>query len=603
MQNIYMPMTAAIVSFILLFVYLTKEKIKIKENNIYLIMLICIMLDSLLVSTIFINDVLGDRRNVLLTKILNRCDYVMLAVWSACLCLYSYIVLHKKDEEHLKKHTVMQLVIGVLSLVEVFLAWTLKLEAVCVDGAVEAITGPAVFVTFGSCAVNLLFTLGVIVVNFRNITKQIIPVFTFLGIASLCAVIYYFNPEIPGVSMGLAIVNLTMYFTIENPDVQMLEKVNLAKEQALKANQAKTDFLSGMSHEIRTPINAIVGFAECILNDKSLNEAQNDAKDIITASENLLELVNGILDISKIEAGRMEVVNKEYDLVEVSENLSKLIKARIGEKPIELRVNISKNIPGVLYGDESKIRQIMTNLLTNAVKYTDSGHIDFSVECVNADKEASLTISVSDTGQGIKEEVIGTLFDRFKRLEEDRNSKIEGTGLGLAITKQFAEMLGGTIEVSSVYGKGSTFTFKVSQKIISHEHKVEEKQAEVHKEYPGRKVLLVDDTAMNLIVGKRFLELTKVEVDTAASGEECIEKCKSQNYELILLDDMMPKMTGTETLKILKKLPSFNTPVVAFTANAIDGMRENYLNEGYSDYLSKPMEKSELSRVLESVFG
>lgn len=601
MTNLYMPISAAIISSILLIVYCTKEKVKIKENTVYLYMMIFVLLDSLFVTGIYINA--GPGESIPLTLFLNRCDYVVLIGWTSCLCRYSHAVIHKKDEEIYRRLQIRRRIITAVALTACVLVWILGLEPVIVDGVAQAIVGPAVYFTFSCCAVFLVACLAIILLNIRKVTKQILPVFIFLGIAGLIAVTYFFDPGISGVSMGLTIVNLTMYFTIENPDVQMLEKVNLSREQAQRANQAKTDFLSSMSHEIRTHINAIVGFAECIKNDNSLEMAKEDAGDIIIASENLLEIINGILDISKIEAGRMEVVNKEYDLVEMSENLSKLIKARIGEKPIELRPNFSSEIPGLLYGDETKIRQIMTNLLTNAVKYTEKGHIDFVIDCVNTEKSSELTITVSDTGHGIKEEAIDGLFDKFKRLEEDRNSNIEGTGLGLAITKQFVEMLGGTIEVHSVYGKGSSFIFKVSQDIRSLSRKRQELTEEIQKEYPGHKVLVVDDIAMNRMVAKRILNLYKVDVEVAASGAECIEKCKSEVYDLILLDDMMPNMSGTETLKILVTLPDFAVPVIAFTANAIDGMRENYINEGYTDYISKPLVKGDLSRVLERFLG
>lgn len=597
MSNLYMPGSAALISAILLIVYCSKERVKIKENQVYMVMLICILIDSLLVLGIYINA--GPGESVTLTKVFNRCDYLALIGWSSCLCRYTHAVIHKRDEKDYKICQIIRRSFTGVAIIAGVLVWVLRLDANMENGLVKSISGPAVYFTFSCCAFFVVLCLVIILFNLKKVTKRIVPVFSFMGIAGLCVLAYYLDPNISGVSMGLTIVNLTMYFTIENPDLQMLEQVNMSREQAVRASQAKTDFLSSMSHEIRTPINAIMGFAECIENDFTLEEAKNDAKDIITASENLLELVNGILDISKIESGRMEIVNKEYDLLEVSENLSRLIKARIGEKPIELRLHFSKEIPGVLYGDEAKIRQIMTNLLTNAVKYTEAGHIDYFVDCINDGKIAYLTVIVSDTGHGIKEEAIAGLFDKFKRLEEDRNANIEGTGLGLAITKQFVEMLGGTIEVRSTYGEGSSFIFKVPQEIRSFERKSVEKAVETQKEYPGHTVLVVDDIAMNRMVAKRILELYKVDVETASSGQECIDKCKEGGFDLILLDDMMPNMSGTETLKKLLELPDFAIPVIAFTANAIDGMKESYLSEGYSDYLSKPLVKSDLSRALE----
>lgn len=597
MSSAYMPVSAALISVILLIVYCSKEKIKIKENDIYLIMLVCILLDSLLVSGIYLNC--GEGESATLIRLFNRLDYMMLVVWSGCLCKYSHMVLHKKDETGFKKNTIIQNALTVLLVVECILIWVLKLETISENGIIQTVTGPAVYLTFSCCALHIFLSFIAIIFNLKKLSRQIVPVFVFIAIAALCVITFVVDPSISGVSMGLAIVNMTMYFTIENPDVQMLEKVNWAKDEAQKANRAKTEFLSNMSHEIRTPLNAIVGFSECIKNDETLDAAKNDAKDIMSASENLLEIINGILDISKIEAGKMEIINKEYDPVEMAEKLSKLIGTRIGEKPIEFRTHFSEKLPGTLFGDETKIRQIMTNLLTNAAKYTERGYIDFIIDCTVEGNMANLKVSVADTGHGIKEEAIDTLFDKFKRLDEDEKSNIEGTGLGLAIAKQLVDMLGGTIEVKSEYGKGSTFTFKVSQKIVSFERKAKEEISDVRTDYTGYKLLVVDDNAINRMVAERMLAMYKIKVDMAASGEECLEMCRIRQYDMILLDDMMPKMSGLETLNKLKENSSFAVPVVACTANAIEGMREMYIGSGYTDYLSKPIITEDLSRILD----
>ena len=239
-----------------------------------------------------------------------------------------------------------------------------------------------------------------------------------------------------------------------------------AKEKAETMDRLKSAFLANMSHEIRTPLNAIVGFSECIKTEKTLDDAIKDADDIIMASNNLLEIVNGILDISKIEANKMEIVNKEYQLLPEAENIAKLMEPRIGEKPVELKTHFAKDIPAVMYGDIGKIKQVITNILTNAVKYTEKGEINFSINCINKDEVSSLVISIEDTGRGIKQDKIDTLFTKFNRLDEDRNTTLEGTGLGLAITKSLVEMMGGKIIVQSKYGEGSTFTVYLNQKIV-----------------------------------------------------------------------------------------------------------------------------------------
>ena len=397
-----------------------------------------------------------------------------------------------------------------------------------------------------------------------------------------------------------------MYFTIENPDVKMIAALNEAKLSAEKANRAKSEFLSNMSHEIRTPLNACVGFSDCILEDKTLEDAKNDAKDIKLASENLLEIVNGILDISKIEADKMEIVETEYNPVEVFDNVAKLVKPRIGDKPIELNVKFAPDIPYKVFGDGGKLRQIITNILTNAIKYTEEGSVSFFINCLNEGDYTKFVISVEDTGRGIKPEQIDKLFTKFQRLDEDKNTTLEGTGLGLAITKRFVEMLGGKIVVQSKYGEGSKFTVYIKQKIITLNKPDDVEAQELINtmqiklfDFTNSKVLVVDDNKVNIKVALKLLSNYGIEADSCESGFAAIEKLKSGNtYDLILLDDMMPKMSGVETLKHIRECVIYDIPVVALTANALSGMKEKYLSSGFDDYLAKPIDRNKLHAIL-----
>ena len=451
----------------------------------------------------------------------------------------------------------------------------------------------------------IIVNIVILVKNYKKIkNKKNLPFLFFLIFIIIAMLLRVYNPTLIVIPAIIVYINMIMYFTIENPDVKLIEEINIAKESAIKASNAKTEFLSNMSHEIRTPLNAIVGFSEALQSDERIPvEAKEDIKDIVMASDSLLEIVNGILDISKIEADKLEIINTTYSPKKVFDELVVLTKGRIGfEKQIEFKTSFSSDIPTTLYGDYARVKQIVLNLLTNAVKYTNEGYISFTVECVNINKDlCRLIISVEDSGIGIKKDKIDKLFTKFERLDEEKNITIEGTGLGLAITKKLVELMHGKMVVQSIYGKGSKFTVSLDQKIVATKEKEEIKEKTVVKgNYKGKRVLVVDDNKLNLKVAERLLREYNLFVDEVASGFDAIDRINmGVPYNLILMDDMMPKMSGCETLKELKKNKDFHTKIVALTANAISGMREKYLSVGFDDYLAKPIKKEELEVILD----
>lgn len=601
MGNGYLTGCALTVVILITIMLIIKKSINNVETKIFKRMLLCNILESLTTTTIVIVALIWNQTFVL--ELLNRIDVILIVTWCSLMFTYIYYISKPTPIQNIKKR--LWLFNGIVFLLALFL----PVEIINSNGIMDS-TGPLTYLGFVIAALYIVMMLYVLLTSSKEKKKlnknKYIPFYFLIGLLIVVAILRLVIPSINFISILLSLIDLIMIFTIENPDLKMIEALNVAKDQAEKANQAKTDFLSSMSHEIRTPLNAIVGFSSCIEDAKTLDEAKENAKDVITASNTLLEIVNGILDISKIEAGKMEITNANYQAYDTFKELGKLMIPRATERGLDLQIHIAEDIPKTLYGDAANVKKVITNILSNAVKYTKKGYVKYDVSCVKNGDICRIIVSVEDTGRGIKPENIDKLFNKFERLDEDRNTTVEGTGLGLAITKQLVEMMGGKIIVQSVYGSGSKFTIILNQKIVSEGEKVtvmnENESGTVS--LLGKRVLVVDDNMLNLKVAGKILEkYNPKELVNVSSGFECIDKIKSgEQFDLILMDDMMPKMSGTETLAKLKEIPGFQTPVVALTANAINGMREKYLSAGFNDYLAKPIEKEPLEKLLATIF-
>ena len=448
---------------------------------------------------------------------------------------------------------------------------------------------------------------------------------------SIASFVTLFGTIIQAATNGVILLSLlfgsvgifVLYFSIETSDYHQLLKNNeilrLAEQDAIKANRAKSDFLASMSHEIRTPLNAVLGMDELILLETGkrtdvdptfTGRIKEYAENIRDAGQVLLSVINDILDLTKIESGKMEIKPAPYRLHDLINDVGTMVRVRAEQKGLAYVQKLDPSIPDHLLGDELRIRQIMINLLNNAVKYTDSGSVELDVSMSDkTENSLSLCIKVTDTGIGIKEEDMSLIFGDFQRIDEEHNHKVEGTGLGLSIVKRMIGLMKGHIEVSSKYGEGSVFTAYIPQDICSEAF---EKSSDSEKRgkladvityhTPDCRYLVVDDNRLNLLVAKRFLDGLCGQIDTARSGEEALQKMKQTKYDLIFMDHMMPDLDGIQTYEMSLEDPdniNIKTPVIMMTANALSGVREEYLSKGFADYISKPVEIKELLRVVE----
>ena len=504
----------------LIILYYSKKSIKNTDTRIFPYMMACA---ALLVFNELIYYLvcyyMAD--NMAVISFFRRASYLGILYFFIFIGYYVILIAIENNkvwtEFYKQKHKLIsRILIFVLLLVALF-QFILPLEWVYrPDGYINHANGPgslgtSMVVGFGVCGVMF----PIIYMNRKLIDKKkILPFLIVAFLEFITLLTNFIDPAYCPASISLTLTCFVMYHTIDNPDLKLIASLELARSQAEKSNNAKTDFLSSMSHEIRTPLNAIVGLSQMINENNNLEEIHQDSKDILVASQNLLELVNGILDINKLEANKMEMIDSDYNPREVFDNLVKLIKIRIGDKPLELRTHYPTNLPLVLNGDKEKVRQILSNLLTNAVKYTEKGVVDFIVECENSKDKCNLHLIVKDTGRGMKKEQLPKLFTKFYRLEEDKDSDIEGTGLGLAITKSLVELFNGKIIVDSTYGVGSTFTVIFSQKIVqaATEAEIQEEVSEEEKAEEEEKPK--DSVVIDLHSGNEDNNLNNSEKDT-----------------------------------------------------------------------------------------
>lgn len=581
------------VLFILLCVYYSKDIKLTKEVNTFLGMMVV----TYLIELLYLSNYVTLKINGNIWLFSKMYLFFICIFYSLMLSYFVCLVIKDKYSNKVsvinaKNRELRNIVFGINILTFVFIFFL----DVYVIG--NSINGSSVMVTY---LLWFLYTIDslLICIIYRKVLKikhkKYLIIITFINILFIILSIVF--PNVNVINIAPIITLLYMYLTVENVWQKSEEKLEIERDYSVKNNIDKVAFLTNLSHEIRVPLNTIDGFSQVIIDSKDLKSIKEDAMDIKVASNDLIDIINGLIDMASIENGELQLINENYNVKEMFDNVVNIANSRLKDKKVELKVKYDKKIPDVLLGDQARIEQVLLSVLNNSIKYTKNGKIDFNVNTIISSNLCRFKIVIKDTGEGIKKEDLESIFDKDK---DNKNN----VGLSLVVAKELLDLMEGSIDIESIYGKGTTVTITVDQKTVEKDDVVKEpkKKDVIPFDAKGKKILVVDDNKLNIKVATRLLEAYNIAVVEALSGQECLDIIdKDNDFSLILMDDLMPNMSGSETLNILKKVErvdGFNIPVVVLTANAVSGVKSKYLDKGFDDYLSKPIDRVELDRVL-----
>ena len=607
----------ALIFLILIAIMYISKKSQHQSNSNGFASLLVFTIFHLLTEIAYVCAMSHMKENPLLTIILCRVYLIEILLWIIGF-LYYILMYSTQDYEEVNRKKVRALYAIILTsaaLVTAVISFMLPLKYNNSINDMYAFSGPASYFVYGvGFTAGAIMFIIVMLKRFKIEESKKMPIrFAFIvvigGLLIQALSGYDFNVS----TYLFAFMISTLFFTIESQDSKLLAEVKASKEEAEAANKAKTQFLENMSHEIRTPMSTILGFSETLLKQKELSQEQvkEDVENIHSASITLLDLINNILDISRIDSSREELVEREYELQDLVFEVNSVFSSKINNNELTFEISVDPNLPRRYYGDYQKLTKVVLNILMNALKYTNYGKItlEFLQKETEADKFC-LEIIVSNTGHEMKEEYLNFDFNDFMKIGETiEGNNIDSVTLGLGVAKQYIEMMEGKLDFKNETGKGTKYFVYVEQKVINDE-KIGDIFANKSKDVPenreldlsDKKFLIVDDNEINIKIAKRLLEGYKVVVEEAKSGQECVEKVKDTKYDLIFLDHMMPEMDGVATLNVIKTAGSALPPVIALTANSYSGIREKYLEEGFNDYLAKPINYKDLNKLIHRYF-
>lgn len=591
MKTIYI-ITGIMFTLLLILVFKIKKQNNLLSNNTFFILTLSLLIGYILELSINFLSTISLKPIVLETY--TKLYLIFIICWFSIFSVYTFLI-SKKDDTLNKSIMIMYALLTIVSSVSIIL---LPIDIDTNNFIYLSGNSINIFKVLLPCMLCILFLRTILNRKVISITKYNY-IYVALVLLSICSFLEL-KYELNIITTILLFITYLVFLTIENPALKEYEIINNLRLRALKANINKTDFLSNISHELRTPLSSIISSIDEIKSYNLPPEFKDSLNDIIDSSSSLLDIVGNVIDINKIENKVYDIKEKDYSIKETVEKLIKMNTKKYNKENVVFKYSISESTPQNLFGDKTKIKEIINNVLDNSFKYTNKGSISLTINSEIVSDICNLIIEIKDTGIGIKSEDLNKIFNG-NDIDNDINSDVDSDGLGLLVTKDLVSLLGGTITVNSYYGSGSVFTIKIPQRLKNELETIEQTNT---TKFNNKRILLVDDDRLNNRILKRLLKIYDIELDTCERGIECIDKINNgEQYDLILMDIMMPDMNGIDTLKKLKSNKNFNTKVVALTADALSTSKNKYLKVGFTDYIPKPFKKEELEQKLKELLG